>query len=235
MTNDFIFDLDGTLTLARQHIDPQFKDFLHEFTDKHSCHICSGSDYDKIQEQLGKDLTNKFDTIFACSGNHHVSNGITVYKTQWQLNPEQEWFLIQQLDQIPYPFKRGKHLEKRVGSANLSIPGRNANLEDRDTFVQWNKRHQAREKLADHFNELYPQVEAVLGGETGIDIFQKGKSKKQILDEFDDTSLIYFFGDKICPGGNDYDIGVAIDELPHGKSFNVENWQQTFEILKTQF
>lgn len=235
MTNDLIFDLDGTLTNAREYIDPQFEEFMHEFTEKYSCSICTGSDYDKVEEQLGKELTNKFDTIFACSGNHHVSKGKDIYKSQWQLNPEQEWFLLDKLKEIPYPFKRGKHLEKRTGSANLSIPGRNADLEDRAVFVQWNNRHQAREKLAKEFNELYPQLEAVLGGETGLDIFQRGKSKKQILDKFDDTSLIYFFGDRICPGGNDYDIGTATDELPYGKSFNVENWQQTYQILKTQF
>ena len=235
MTNNFIFDVDGTLTDARQHIDPEFEEFLHEFVEKHSCHVCSGSDYEKIEEQLGKDLVNKFDTIFACSGNHHISKGKETYISEWQLNTEQKWFLLDELDKISYPWKRGRHLEERIGSANLSIPGRNANLDDRAMFVSWDKKKKTRIKLAEDFNNIYPHLEAVLGGETGIDIFQRGKSKKQILDKFDHTSSIYFFGDKICPGGNDYDIGTATDKLPYGKSFNVENWQETFKILKTQF
>ena len=82
MMNDFIFDLDGTLTDARQYIDPEFEEFLHEFTGKHLCYICTGSDYPKVEEQLGKELTDKFDTVFACSGNHHISKGKEIYKAE---------------------------------------------------------------------------------------------------------------------------------------------------------
>lgn len=235
MMYDFIFDLDGTLTDARQYIDPEFEEFLHEFTGKHLCYICTGSDYPKVEEQLGKELTDKFDTVFACSGNHHISKGKEIYKSQWHLNGEQEWFLLSELKNIDYPWKTGNHLEKRIGTVNLSIPGRNATLEDREVFTTWDTRHKARIQLAEKFNKIYPQLEAIIGGETGLDITPHGKSKAQILEEFEEDSHIHFFGDKIIPGGNDYTLGIAVDQLKNGKSYNVENWQETYKILKARF
>lgn len=231
MTN-FIFDIDGTLTDARQPIDKEFEKYLHELAGKYSCYICTGSDYPKVEEQLGIDLCNAFEGIFTCSGNQLIKQGKEVYKNTWQLTKEQQEFLLNQLDLIPYPEKTGKHLELRIGSANLSIPGRNANNDQRAAFVAWDKEHNPRPTLVELFNKIYPEQEAVVAGDTGIDIFQLGKSKEQILEHFDTTQEILFFGDRIHPSGNDWTLGIAVGRLPKGKIFPVDKWQTTFNILK---
>lgn len=224
----FVFDLDDTLTDARQVINNDFKIFLHEFAGTNSCYICTGSDYGKIVEQLGTELCNKFETIFACSGNHHLKQGKEVYKSTWQLTDKQQNFLLQELDNIDYKYKTGNHLELRIGSANLSIPGRNATQKQRDEFEIWEQNNKSRQPIAERFNKLYPTSEAIVAGVTGIDIFEKGKSKAQVKAILDD---IVFFGDRCYPGGNDYPLSSIVETY-----FQIDNgWKQTFEILKKQY
>jgi phosphomannomutase len=232
LMTSFIFDLDGTLTDARQKIDKKFKDYMYEFVNKYSCYICTGSDYPKVEEQLGKDLTKKFAGIFLCSGNHCFVNGIETYKSKWQINNEEEQYLIDELEKLNYPYKTGNHIEKRIGTVNVSIPGRNATVEDRKIFIPWDTAHQARSRLAEKVNQKFTRLSAVIGGETGVDIFEKGKDKSQILEGFNKNLSIHFFGDKMHPGGNDFALGVAVGALPNGKVYSVKNWQHTYEILK---
>ena len=229
--NSFVFDLDDTLTDARQVIDNDFKNFMHEFAGNNSCYICTGSDYGKIVEQIGTDLCNQFETIFACSGNHHLKQGKEIYKSKWQLTSDQQGFLIKELSNnthFKYNPSTGNHLELRTGSANLSIPGRNATQKQRDEFEIWEKANKSREPIAERFNKLFPDCEAIVAGVTGIDIFEKGKSKAQVKALL---SNIIFFGDRCYPGGNDYPLSSIVDT-----HFQIDNgWKQTFEILKDQY
>ena len=58
----------------------------------------------------------------------------------------------------------------------------------------------------------FPDITATVGGETGIDIYNKGADKSQILDDFNNDDKIYFFGDKVSPGGNDWPLAVKLDK-----------------------
>ena len=70
-----------------------------------------------------------------------------------------------------------------------------------------------------------------LGGQISIDIYQKGKNKAQVLDDIDGE--IYFFGDKMEKGGNDYPIADRLkkDKRKY-KLFKVNSPEETWEILK---
>jgi hypothetical protein len=61
------------------------------------------------------------------------------------------------------------------------------------------------------------------------DIGPKGSDKSQILKDFDGD--IHFFGDATFEGGNDYEIAEAV-KLRGGKVYKVNNWEDTWEILK---
>ena len=239
MTIDFIFDLDGTLTDAREYIDPQFKEFMHEFTEKYSCSICTGSDYAKVESQLGKNLTERFDTLFLSSGNHVVQDGKDVYKSKWSLSQEEYWFLMEQVKASDYFNKVSdsvNSIETRIGCANFSVIGVGEFQLDRSTYSTWDKQHKERQQIAQAFNDLFGhKSSAVIGGSVSIDITQQGKDKAQIIQYFEAQDTIHFFGDKIIPGGNDYTLAMAVNKLENGNSYTVKNWQQTYEILKTQF
>ena len=59
----YMFDVDGTLTESRQKINPQFaKKFLKWSMDKKLV-LSTGSDYEKMCEQLPKSIIQLFDMI----------------------------------------------------------------------------------------------------------------------------------------------------------------------------
>ena len=43
------------------------------------------------------------------------------------------------LHQINYSEMTGNHIEQRIGTANFSIVGRNANWEERARYADWDK------------------------------------------------------------------------------------------------
>ncbi|CAL1302073.1 unnamed protein product [Larinioides sclopetarius] len=47
-----LFDVDGTLTLSRQLINPEMKIFLLELNKKVAIGLVGGSDFDQIGEQM---------------------------------------------------------------------------------------------------------------------------------------------------------------------------------------
>ena len=222
----FVFDVDGTLTDARQLIDPEFEKFMQEFTKVHTCYICTGSDRPKTIEQIGEELTNKFSKAYHCSGNHVYSNGVEIGKTDWQLTKDEYEFLETALDNINYPEKTGLHIEQRTGTANFSICGRNSTLAQRERYVHWEKENKARKTVAQQFNKLFPASEALVAGETSIDIFKKGHDKSQVRQYIKDD--IIFFGDKCFPGGNDF----ALSKLSERFHQINNGWRETYLILK---
>ena len=111
---------------------------------------------------------------------------------------------------------------------NFSIVGRNADTEQRKAYYEYDCKYEEREMIAETFNHFFPDLQADVGGETGIDIFPKGKNKAQILNHFikDDIS---FFGDRCEEGGNDYPIAC---ELYPYQVHKVNGWRDTWRLLK---
>ena len=229
MTN-FIFDVDGTLTAPRQLIDTTFKEYMLDFTRMHTCYLCTGSDREKTLEQLGEELTNQFKQAFHCSGNHVFEQGKELYKSDWQLSGEEFWFLETELKGINYFEKTGNHIEKRIGTTNFSICGRNATYEQRQNFVKWESRNNKRLEVAKKFNDMFGyKSHAVVGGEISIDIFKLGCDKSQIRKHVLGDAV--YFGDHCFPNGSDYAIS-KLCEVFH----QIDNgWQQTFSILQNQY
>ena len=56
---NLIFDVDGTLTESRQHIDELFKIELEGLARENNIYIATGSDYSKTADQLGTDFLEK--------------------------------------------------------------------------------------------------------------------------------------------------------------------------------
>ena len=225
----FLFDVDGTLTDARKPIDPAFENIMLDFVRNHECVIVTGSDRAKTLEQIGERLTNSFETVYHCSGNHVFENGVEVGRTDWELSKEQYDFLQQQLDKIDYPEKVGNHIEQRVGTANFSICGRNADWDQRARYVEWEEHNKARHIVAMAYNEMFEESEALVAGETSIDIFALGKDKSQVTKLYKDTTI--YFGDKCFQGGNDWSaakIATKYYQIDRG-------YKQTWEILKKRY
>jgi phosphomannomutase len=228
----FIFDIDGTLTPSRSVINEAFGRWLYDFMRYHDVYFVTGSDSDKTIEQVGEDLFRKVQYSFNCSGNCVFQNGNVVYRNDWEC-PDDLWmYLEDQLYRSKYQPKYGKNFEPRIGMLNFSIVGRQAVGDQRKQYYEWDLINKERERLADYINQNWPEVTASVGGETGIDIFPKGKDKAQILDWFDEKDHLIFFGDRIDPNGNDWTLARKIVDNDRGLSYNVKDYKETWDILK---
>ena len=226
----FLFDVDGTLTDPRKPIDSDFKEFMFRFMERHHCVIVTGSDRPKTVEQIGLELTNTFQKVYHCSGNHVYVGNHEHHKNTWTLTEEQYKFLEQELDRFNYPEMTGSHIEQRTGTANFSIVGRNADWDQRARYAEWEKYNKAREQVALAFNERFDNVIAQVAGETSVDIFPVGCDKGQVLNNYKDSQTI-FFGDNCLPGGNDHSAAQAsthFHQIDRG-------YKQTWEILKNRY
>ena len=229
----FIFDVDGTLTPSRGEMDSEFREWFIEFAKNNRVALVTGSDLVKTLEQVGDEVVSVSEYCFNCSGNDVYHNGQSVYVNEWACPDSLVQYLHERLVQSDYTEKYGNHLEPRVGMLNFSVVGRGAVGEQRTKYYNWDVEHKERETIASAINDNWPDLQAVVGGETGIDIFAKGKDKSQVLNFIDKDVKIYFYGDRMDPVGNDYPLAKAIMTTNRGSAYQVENWQDTWEKLKT--
>ena len=222
----FIFDVDGTLTPSRQRIDTDFAVYFSTFCVDNYVYLVTGSDREKTIEQVGEEIYSLSKRVYNCSGSDVWEGEKNVYTSTWTLPHEAEKWLRQECRISEFPLRTGLHIEKRPGMVNFSIVGRHATLGERKLYVKHDIKTNERARIAKEFKERFPDIEAVVGGETGIDIFPVGKDKAQIIDDFDKNDKLYFFGDRMDKDGNDYSLAQKVH---YAKS--VSGWKETKETL----
>jgi len=230
----YIFDVDGTLTPSRQKIDSEFLNFLLNFAKQNDVYLVTGSDRPKTIEQIGKELYFACQRVYNCSGSDVYEKDILIYRDEWTLPSDAEEFLIDELHHSKFPVRTGNHIEKRPGGVNFSVLGRGSEviLEEREEYVKWDINTGERKNIADRFKKRFPEIGCQVGGQTGLDISPLGCDKSQILRDFKPIDLIYFFGDKLKEGENDYPLGHAIEQRRLGMVFEVTDYHHTWDLLK---
>ena len=224
--NKFIFDVDGTLTPSRGIIDLEFKAFFNMFCLSNDVYLVTGSDKVKTVEQISEPTYNLCKRVYQCNGNDVWEKDTNIRTTKWILPEAAHEWLSEELTASAFPLRTGLHFEHRPGMVNFSIVGRNANQEQRKIYVKWDEDHNERDFIAHNFNLKFPELEAKVGGETGIDISPLGFDKSQIIKDFDPEDVLYFFGDAIYEGGNDLPLAKVVHNHRH-----VQKWQHTWEYL----
>ncbi|XP_075035932.1 phosphomannomutase 2 isoform X1 [Mixophyes fleayi] len=236
-----LFDVDGTLTAARQKVTSDMAEFLQNLRKKVKVGVVGGSDFDKIKEQLGEDVVEKFDYVFA-------ENGLVAYKDGQFLCKQsihaylgedilQELinYCLVYIAKLKLPKKRGTFVEFRNGMLNVSPIGRNCNQEERIEFYELDKKEHFRDKFVAELRKKFEGkgLTFSIGGQISFDVFPNGWDKTYCLRiiEKDEFSKIYFFGDKTMPGGNDYEIYTD----PRTIGYSVTSPQDTQKICTELF
>lgn len=225
--HSFAFDVDGTLTNSRQLIDPEFKEFFLDFIGKNTVYLVTGSDYPKTLEQVGEEIVNSVDAVFCCCGNAEYRKGSLISQSDFTVDENLRKFFNDMMNESQFNPKTGNHIEERIGMVNFSIVGRNASYEDRQDYIIWDKMTYEREIIKSCLEDRFDDLEVTLGGETGLDIYPKGKDKSQVADLI---KPFIFFGDRIEEGGNDLTIAERAII-----SHNVNGWKETYSILKERY
>ena len=172
--------------------------------------------------------------VYQCSGSDVWQGDENILKSEWILPIEARHWLEQVLDNSDFNIRTGNHIEHRTGMINFSIVGRNANAEQRAAYVKSDDDGE-RNYIARAFNNFFPNLQATVGGETGIDISPRGADKSQILRDFKEDDTIHFYGDAMFKSGNDYPLAEALKEYQLGFSHQVDGWQHTWEKLREHF
>ena len=225
----FIFDVDGTLTESRKQMDISFMSEFIIFCCKFDTYLVTGSDRDKTVEQVGLDVYNRAKRVFNCSGADIYEKDFNIYKSDWKLPDDVKRFLQDEMDYSQFPLKTGNHIEERAGGVNFSILGRNALFEEREIYQEWDEIHDERIDIADRIKNKFPDLNVLVGGQTGLDISNDDKS--QIIKFFSPFDEIHFFGDMMEEGQNDYPLAKAVQEWG-GYPHTVKNWEDTRTQLK---
>ncbi|KAM6144530.1 LOW QUALITY PROTEIN: phosphomannomutase 1 [Phoenicopterus ruber ruber] len=213
-----LFDVDGTLTPARQKIEPEVDAFLRELRERVHIGVVGGSDYAKIAEQLGDgdEVIDKFDYVFAENGTVQYKNGQLVSKQAIQDHLGEELlqdlinFCLNYMALLKLPKKRGTFIEFRNGMLNISPIGRSCTPEERIEFSELDKKERIREKFVAALQREFAGkgLRFSRGGMISFDVFPEGWDKRYCLNVLDDERFdtIHFFGNETTPGGNDYEI-----------------------------
>ncbi|EJD48021.1 eukaryotic phosphomannomutase [Auricularia subglabra TFB-10046 SS5] len=239
-----LFDVDGTLTPARQSASEEVLDLLRELRKKTVIGFVGGSDFVKIAEQLSPDggpVLNRFDFGFA-------ENGLTAYKLGQPLASqsfikfigEERYkplvnFILHYIADLDLPIKRGTFVEFRNGMINVSPIGRNATTQERHDFEAYDKIHGVRAAFVKALKAKFPEYPLTfsIGGQISFDVFPNGWDKTYCLRHIEAEGFeeIHFFGDKTYKGGNDYEIYEDSRTIGHV----VNSPADTVRILKEMF
>jgi len=240
LTSDvaYVFDVDGTLTDARQKIDEDHANILYQFMAAHDVYIVTGSDYEKTDEQLnGLQDDELCMGSYQCSGNELWVQGKKIYSNNIQQTSQMfDWF-NDMLHRSQCPIKTGNHVEIRSGLINFSIPGRNCTNAQRREYVEFDKANKDREHLSALFNEQFGvfDFKSAVAGETGLDITMLDMDKSQVYRKLLPVyNSIIYFGDHCLPGENDYPFVQAMEAQGRVQDnyWHVSSPSRTYEILE---
>ncbi|KAJ6581212.1 eukaryotic phosphomannomutase [Mycena capillaripes] len=239
-----LFDVDETLTPARQGISPEMNEVLRALRKKYAIGFVSGSDLVKVSEQLsvnGSKAIDDFDYAFG-------ENGLVAYKLGKPLDSqsfikhvgEERYkklvnFILHYIADMDIPIKRGTFVEFRTGMINVSPLGRNATIAERNAFEAYDKQHGLRVAFVKVLQEKFADYGLTfsIGGKISFDIFPHGWDKTYALKHVADEEFeeIHFVGDKTEKGGNDYEIFADSRTTGH----SVTGPAATIALLKEKF
>jgi len=233
----YIFDVDGTLTMPRQEINDNMLYHFKDWCRDKNVFLATGSDVDKLKEQIPEDLISLTKGVFCCMGNHLLSNKLkTLYKVNFPFHESLKKDLTNFVSNSKYKEKTGNHIEERIGMLNFSTVGRNADKFERIEYSKWDEAQNERKEIAEYINKNYPGLSATVGGSISIDIIPIGRDKGQIIKfllglELD-ISEIHFVGDRTHKGGNDYGIRRELmkTNIPN-RTYQVKYYTDTFDLF----
>lgn len=212
-----LFDVDGTVTAARQKITPEMEIFMENLRSKVTVGLVGGSDLAKILEQLGgDDAVSNYDYLFSENGLVAHKNGNLIFKENIvnKIGEDKlesfKKFCTDYMSKLDLPFRTSNFIEVRSGLVNIAPVGRSCTQDQRNQFEEFDKEHNIRKTFIEVLKKEFESLNLTfsIGGQISFDVFPEGWDKRFCLTQVtsDGFEKIYFFGDKTFKGGNDHEI-----------------------------
>ena len=250
-----LFDVDGTLTEARQPIQKAMLKALRELSRYAEIGFLTGSGLEYIKEQLWPALADPIIKqnchLLPCNGTeyvipygddeiifNHMSKeymidhiGESDFQKLMSMLCVLQARLVEENDDMPLT---GNFVQNRGSMINWCPIGRNARQEERNIFKGLDKLCGIREKylsvLKNFVTTTNIDITVKLGGNTSFDIFPNGWDKTFALNHFDGPNWTFWFvGDRCGPTGNDYEIFSKLKDT--GRAFEVGSPEETVDII----
>ena len=239
MRKIYIFDVDGTLTPSRRRMTKDFAKFFDKWSNENEFYLVSGSDLEKMKEQVPLAYLDRSLGLFTCGGNQFWVDGKLRYENKFKPPESLIDYLKEKLKNSKYPIRAGNHIENRGAMLNFSIVGRDCTLEQRKHYFEYDKKIKERQNIAEGIRFNWSKLDAVIGGQISIDIAPKGNDKSQVIYIIEQERLIkpdeyIFIGDRTMEGGNDYPLAKLLKDKdrPYGYAYQTEGWEHTIRLLK---
>jgi phosphomannomutase len=220
------FDLDGTLAESKQPLDKEMAALLKELLKHKKVIIISGGSFGQFEKQflpyleITEDEKDLYSNLILLPTSGSLCYQFDVQKKDWQITNKEEMSeeikkkifstikdFIENNSYGIKPYKEGDQvLEDRGTQITLSALGQNAPIEEK---IKWDKDQEKRQAIKKILESKLPEVSFSIGGATSIDILPKGFDKAEGLKKFLEKEKmkkedLFFVGDAIFPGGNDY-------------------------------
>jgi len=225
-----LFDMDGTLTDAREPITPDVLAALGDIATGTKKYLVTGSDMSKVDEQIPTDfLIKTFERVYTCNGTRVWNCNLDMDNESLSAEPElihkvtlKDHYsdadlthiidiLLKTASETHTKIKTGTFVEWRESQINFSVVGRNCTSSQREDYVAWDKKSGERQRIIEHLRKEFQGwgLSFRLGGQISIDITRAGWDKSYAFENMKETpDQCVFFGDKICKDGNDLDIAM---------------------------
>ena len=212
------FDLDGTLALSKQPLEPDMGEALADLLGVAQVAVISGGDWPQFEKQVASRLPERADQsrlwLMPTTGTklytHRDGAWSTVYAELF--SPEERRNIVDafaaSLAATGFKPERtwGEQVEDRGSQVTFSALGQQAPLEEKE---RWDPDFAKRKVIQADLRGRLPGLSINMGGATSIDITREGVDKAYGLEKLRDASgvpldAMMFIGDAIFPGGNDY-------------------------------
>ena len=217
------FDMDGTLALSKQQIEPAMQQALKDLLDVAMVAVISGGDWPQFEKQVvgrllpgsrqerlfimpttGSKLyqckdgtwTAIYADNFDAGESDKIRHALDKAVTDAGLKGEQIW---------------GEQIEDRGSQVTFSGLGQQAPLEAKD---KWDPDQKKRRSLQATLRAELPELSINLGGATSVDITRKGVEKAYAMNRLQGYAGVtkpemLFMGDATYEGGNDRPVPDA--------------------------
>lgn len=236
-----VFDLDGTLAASKTSLDTEMAGLLDRLLAMVRVAVISGGSWEQFETQL---LTN-------LGGDEHFK-GLSLlptcgtkfyqYSSDWELLYSEDFTAAEKakiisslhqaisLSNFGVAKTWGDQIEDRGSQITFSALGQQAPVEAKQT---WDPDFAKRKQMQALLDKLIPEFSVRLGGMTSVDITKPGIDKAYGIRKLRDILGIaikdmFFIGDAVFPGGNDYpakQAGVV--------SIQVRDPEETKRVIET--
>lgn len=245
------FDLDGTLAPSKSPAPDKIVELLAQLLDRYHICVISGGKFEQFEKQLLGNLKvageklEKLHIMPTC-GTRYYHFDIT--KKAWQKVYAEDFTeaekkkiiaaLNKSFDDLSYREKKiyGEYIEDRGSQVTFSALGQDIvdALGEKGVELKeaWDPDNKKKQELRDYIASLIPEFEVRVGGVTSIDVTKMGIDKaygiKKLMELLGvSKEEIFFIGDRLAEGGNDYPVkAMDIDCM------EISHWQETALVIE---